>query len=1179
MAAEEKINLVTLDGEALLTGISLYKEQLILDADLVSNISESSESALLYQIAQAVKEKKIQQPLRELFFFVNFGELFRRKGGKDEERFNSLLENGFTATWYGSEHAEHYVPFEKSQSQAKNCVISFIHKDLFEAVRRRLDLDICFGDMDMPGGLYAEEARHLPSLSKLYAYRGLYLSEAIRLDGPEIEALLNEDSIIVLHESSISFPDQRGKEKQKQEILQARQMQVYSKKTNDAPAQDTQVDLDQMEDIIGSADGGDIEETDIKIDSLFDGAGMISPRGAWILNEAMGKTNGEPMPEQINGGILRDQGLAVSFQFRMPFCKGMLHTVDFHRFFKEEIIKKQLKESGYDGDLEEKSKQLFAQLEVTDVFGKQRKLADAQIILNTSLFKLFKLLKKRSRGPELITHYFNKVKEYGHSIYIAKTDLQQRYTGYVNLTYQILSTLLLSTEAFDDLVRHHLERARKYDLNEIILGGWKPLSEDEETESKDRLEKFLRANRLLALDNYVSDLIASSRRQKIDTISQGKVSVEGDMRFLCRDLMHWLCLIAADCGFDKKIAKKDSICRGEIYLPGVQKEKFSLQVQKQCAVFRSPHLSPNENVLSVVAREDSLHRRYLGHLWRVAFLGAYSHMHSALGGADFDGDMVVVAFQPSVVEACERKCYREDGQKSLELINIPAIDRETSAQQAFNYIDTQTVNNTFSNNIGKISNATMKICAAESVLEAMGLAAVVEKLPYTSKYCTILNGVEIDAAKSGVRPDLKGVMGFVRNPENAVKDGVFETISDLAVAKEIAPEAAQKVKEAMDWVTGFLHIKEILEKESLADIKVTLKEEKSGKQTYEVTKRTSATVKVATIDAGQDKPLVYRLLHHWAQARIEEAQLTAKPKGGQVPEMKKQAVEELYRKLLETDDREQIQSAAQENKYNYPRAEITKKKVFRCPAVDEKTRTVIDGVLAAGMRMKQTVSGLGLEERDELSSALRKRMLYLLQFKYDSLASGDDQCSLRNVPQQIVDRLKNRCGVSAQLEEQLESRFYGDDMAQSWLFMGLDERKQLLTQIYQICAEDEQALHVFTDFYGRGYNLLYFAMREALAAVKVKENTEKMNTEAEDPFSEKLRIKVNGWLKEGYSVSQINNRQIPKACAKELREQLQMENEQLIPLIYDCSKDAKLLWQMFSWEQIKPCVEVKKHAQ
>ena len=60
MAAEEKINLVTLDGEALLTGISLYKEQLILDADLVSNISESSESALLYQIAQAVKEKKIQ---------------------------------------------------------------------------------------------------------------------------------------------------------------------------------------------------------------------------------------------------------------------------------------------------------------------------------------------------------------------------------------------------------------------------------------------------------------------------------------------------------------------------------------------------------------------------------------------------------------------------------------------------------------------------------------------------------------------------------------------------------------------------------------------------------------------------------------------------------------------------------------------------------------------------------------------------------------------------------------------------------------------------------------------------------------------------------------------------------------------------------------------------------------
>ena len=83
---------------------------------------------------------------------------------------------------------------------------------------------------------------------------------------------------------------------------------------------------------------------------------------------------------------------------------------------------------------------------------------------------------------------------------------------------------------------------------------------------------------------------------------------------------------------------------------------------------------------------------------------------------------------------------------------------------------------------------------------------------------------------------------------------------------------------------------------------------------------------------------------------------------------------------------------------------------------------------------------------------------------------------------------------------------------------------------------------------------------------------------AEDAFSEELRVKVNQWRKAGYASAQINNRMIPKACADALRQRLKKETEELIPLVYSCCNDSKLVWQMFSWEEIKPCVEVAKNA-
>lgn len=888
----EKIDLYTLDGSALMAQLSLEKDVVLLDADLFQNISEYRISALLYQIQQELQNSEKNNlsadkiELNKALFFVDFGDFFRWRNEERSTQFKQLMQNGFKADWVMEDKSEytgiHYVPFEKSQSQAKDCVISFVREDLFLPVRQRLDLSIYFGDTafeEADDVLFHPEHGYevtLPALSKLYAYRGLYLTEATRLEGEEIENLLTSERIIILPDTSDAFRDHPERKEQNPENIQARQMQIYSKKTESSYSPNQDVDLDAVADIAGSVDSDNeankVDEDAIRIGSLFDGVGMISPRGALIFNCAMDpKRVAKKNLQIINGAALRDNGLAVSFQFRMPFCKGMLHTVDFHKFLKDEIVKERLKKQYPDikkAELEQLAAEAFENLEITDVFGIKRKIAKAEIVLNKSLFKICGLLKNRvywnpegksekeldemrKRNEAFIAHYFAKIKEYGHSIYIAKTDLQLRYSGYANMTYQILNTLKLEQNEFDFLVNQHLERARKYNLASILQGEWVPGSQDEEDQDaeRDRIHQYLKANPLLVLDNHVNSLLDSCRQQKIDALYRGKLEVEGDMVFLCRDLLLWLSQIAQGCGFAYQDAAKECIGRGNVYMPGIisikargrDKNPRKIKPGQECAVFRSPHLSPNENVLATVYVPDKLHQSYFGHLRRVAFLGAKSHMHSALGGADFDGDMVVVAFQKEIVAACSRNCYREDGKESLQLINIPTLNPKSSTDRSESrYVDAETIENTFSNNIGKISNAAMKICAAERVmdkLQAAGEAPVT--LPYSSKYAAILNGTEIDAAKAGIRPDLRGAMAFVQYPKkkvNACALDVYAKEMDNDAAETKAAETADMVADAMRQIAAYLSIKSDLDDTVLARVTVSSgKDDKDeSKQAYKV---------------------------------------------------------------------------------------------------------------------------------------------------------------------------------------------------------------------------------------------------------------------------------------------------------------------------------------------------------
>lgn len=1200
MQPEKKVEIITMEGTGLLARLGMKKDHLLLDIELYRNVTQYTESALLYQLRQVMAEKEITESCKKMLFFADFSAFFRKKDQERNERFEKLMKDGFRARWPEQETVYTYVPFEKSQSKAKACVISFIREDLFEAVRARLDLDIRFGDYpleNLPEDSFALQGR-IPPLSKLYAYRGLYLTEATRLDGSEIRSLLDPKRIIVLKDMNFDFPCQDGIQNPNAEIVNAWNMEIFGKPSGQYPP-NKPVNLDAVPDLAGSAahkESG-IKEKDIEIGSLFDGVGMLSPRAADIFNRALRQDN-NPDPTTKD---------AVSFQFRLPFCKGMLHKVDFHGFLKNEVIKKQLKRNiAWDTlteaekleaemQIETRSQEILEQTTIQDAFGVERNIADADIILNTSLFKLYGLLKNEitcnqnapdaekieaaNKAAMLMDYYFRKVNAYGHTVYIAKTDLQQRNSGYTNLTYQILNTLKMDSDVFNRLVDQHLARAENFNVAKIL--SEKGFATPPGSEDKENVQKYLRVNYLLALDHHISDLIESCRMQRINALYEGKLEVEGDMRFLCRDLLYWLCLIARNCKFQNQDLDatiiRNYIRRGEVYLPGISKQKIHQEENQTCALFRSPHLCANENVLATVAAQDGLHGKYLSHLKRVVFVGAYSHMPGTLGGADFDGDIVVVAFQKEVVDACRKSCYREDGGESLPLICIPTLSTSTQRQNTpAGYTDIDTINNTFNSSIGIISNATMKICAAEKVAEDAG------KLPelwnYSSRYCAILNGVEIDAAKNGLRPDLKSVQQFVSSPHANLPAPAIEIADEISIA--------------MQQVGDFLAVKEDLDAADQNKI-VVVKTWNQEKQHYEYAVKyrireddsedeTSGKKKhehrIATIDAHDvtNKPLIYQLLCRWAEARETHEDKNGKPKPSEQQKLAEQAKINAIKQLNTLFHTKETK--------NYPRSEILRSAVFRYP--DEKSadipvaKDIIREVLESYQSVSKKVSAAKQESTQDIRNNLRRRMIYLLQYKYDDIdCTLEAENTIRQMADMLIEQLPLSVKTTENFTQHLKKRFYDPVCLEAWLNMSLAERKAWLKETLEITDGSEMQLAVFTDFNFRGYNLLYFALREAMLRTKAAESREAMNTVSEDAFCQTLLTEAGKGLKGGNTVAQIKSRLAP-ICRAELKCRLEaalgreITTQDMIRLIYATPSEHDIVWRLFTWKEIKNTMEV-----
>ena len=686
--------------------------------DIILSEDTFADNALFFQIRKILKaNSKLEIDenfIRSTLLFVDFKEIFSNKYEKiwssaklpadipnkadllKEEnlpyRMQLLFKDGLFLSFDG-ENFKRFVPFDKSSSMARNCQISFIDSQVKDILDKHLMLDINFvGKTFVP--------------SKFYAYRGLYLSAASRINIKSKNFSLNEKTVIIL-------PDYRA-------ILPKIKVFTASEKAN-------VYEYTLKEKTLSS--------------KLFEGEGLISPDFAEYISNFLQRNCDYPKSSH-------------SFQIRMPFTKGVLHEVDFNKFFAEYLPV-------------ESSEWL-----IKDVFGIIRDLRKAKIIFTESMFKCIDLIKDYS--PDPMKYFFAKFAEYNHALYVINTEARLFNSGRVRLNYQFLSTLDLSDEDLNSLIAdHHAlidSLAEKFSTNFSVLSSVQDFIDETYDDSEfDQIICRSSVNRTTCLkalaknpaffkDPKVKRIYEGLKKSYECNLGLGRLEIEGEQRFLSCDLLELLIKILENVegvqldDTTKNSLKEECLYRDRFFMPD---DKLSIMPDKKYVFLRNPHLSRNEQVLlRAYVKRKSLHEKYFSHLKGVVMVSAKSTAAMALGGADFDGDLVKIIPDKRIVKAVEEGKIKKD----LPLIEIPDVKSRRGSLS--DNIPLQVIVDTFANKIGLISNWAVTLSDKEYFSET-----IEEKYKDACAKCTIIVGLEIDAAKNGKHPaeNIKEIKNLVKD--------------------------------------------------------------------------------------------------------------------------------------------------------------------------------------------------------------------------------------------------------------------------------------------------------------------------------------------------------------------------------------------------------------------------------
>ena len=667
---------------------------------------EQDDNALFYQIMCVLHGDtftgrpggQLVTDLSDIIFYIDFSGIFDRSGARKkyrirQEKAKALFRPEGVSLDFGS-GPHRYLAFERSGSMSRQARLSFIREDFYDAVRRRIMMDMTIGDCQ---------------LSKLYAYNGLMLSSGIRIDGIDID----RPHRVVVVDNPVRTPPPT-------EMITV----------EDDGAQNSTRKYHRVETM------ATVEVT------CFDGEGLISKQYARLVDEK-----------------LCGRKVHTSFQIRMPYVKGMLHEVDFKDY---------LDRSGADT--------------ITDLWGVQHPIQKIDIILTKSMFKGCGWLNESGMSWE---DYWAMFRKYRHALYITNVS-KEKPEQTTELNYQFLTTVSIQGDEFrpadlPDGWDHSPETDERNWLTKQTELAYYNFCADESFRRNYFLEKFERVSwwerhqgkdQILAAvlkknPHFINEPIYAKRLEaEADKIAEqyavGRLIVAGDNRYLSGDLLDFLnCLPVTKTGTSKKANTFINFRWGlELNHQNFFAPSAAYQSSHVCTLLRNPHIARNEEMqLYPLEDRKNLHDQYLGHLTDVVMVGYTSLAAERLGGADYDGDMIKTISDPILNECVKRNIYHDPPRPrsvfsrshNLPLLMIPTVQPQIRSADDWE-ARFETVRSTFSSRVGQICNAALdrSIIAYNENSDAEERERCWEE----TETLAILTGLEIDSAKSGIRPDL-----------------------------------------------------------------------------------------------------------------------------------------------------------------------------------------------------------------------------------------------------------------------------------------------------------------------------------------------------------------------------------------------------------------------------------------
>lgn len=669
---------------------------------VLSSLHEQQDCALFFQAMCVLHGNNYQIPVEDTFIndlsdvicYVDFSNIFDRNAAQNRHAVRQKkAESMFRPEGVVLDFGAgscRYLAFERSNSMSRKAQLSFVREDIYEPLRQRIMLGMKIGSCQ---------------LSKLYAYNGLMLSGGTRIDGIEIDTphrvIVIDNPEVTVHDVPVITVEDDGS---------TGSIRKYHR-------------VERREEIPVT---------------LFDGEGLISKQYAEIIDK-----------------VFCEKHIHTSFQIRLPYVKGMLHQVDFKDF---------LSSGGCDT--------------ITDLWGVEHDVREVDIILTKSMFKGYGWLTENGMNWN---DYLKAFRKYHHALYITHTS-KEKPEKLTTLNYQFLNTVSITAKEF-----------RPHDLPL----GWKdsPITDERHWLTKEtelayynycadhefrkqyflsalerrqffrkskvyRMAEVLKKNPLFINEPVYTNELDAKAEQVLKQYALGQLIVAGDNRFLSGDLLEFLTSMLSLTRAKKasqrtflSVAFASPFADNSYYAP-----KSAYEHGEECTLLRNPHIARNEEIqLSCYSKVEQMRKHYLGHLTDVVMVDSHTLAAERLGGADFDGDMIKTIADP-ILNACVKRNYQEyvtgltrQTSGNIPLLKIPAAEPQIRDANDW-YARFETVHNTFSSRVGQISNAALD----RSVIayNENSDSELRQRCREETEILAILTGLEIDSAKSGVKPDL-----------------------------------------------------------------------------------------------------------------------------------------------------------------------------------------------------------------------------------------------------------------------------------------------------------------------------------------------------------------------------------------------------------------------------------------